>query len=91
MKLFLVSFLFVSCASSAWVEIAPSFDKQRWRICTKELDGEEYHLKGLCYISKEVKKRRIISDLVRPKRNFCAWENKECLTRHAYSGKRLKK
>lgn len=91
MKLILTSFLFFSCATSAWVEIAPSFDKQRWRICTKELDGGDRHLKGLCYISKEVKRRTFRSDLVRPKINFCAWEDKDCLTRHAYSGKRLQR
>lgn len=91
MKLLLSSLLFVSCASSAWVEKIPAFEKQTWRICTKEIDGIEKHLKGFCYISKEVRGRFLRSDLIRQKHYFCEFTDEACLSRHAYSGKKLKR
>ena len=68
----LISFIILSsCANASWVERSVSFDKQSWRICTKEIDGDDLHLKGLCYINKEVQSRFLRSDLVRPKNYFC--------------------
>lgn len=93
MKLIL-SFLLVifsSCATSArWEPNYPAFEFQTWRICTKETDGEEKHLKGLCYKDHEIKKRFIRRNLMREKWFFCPWEDKVCLLKHALSGKKFK-
>ncbi len=90
MKLMISLLLLSSCASANWKERIVAFEKQSWRICTKEIDGEELHLKGLCYISKEVKERFLLKDLVRQKHYFCSFEDLECMAKHAHSGKRLK-
>ncbi len=90
MKIIISLLLLSSCAHGSWKERSVSFDKQKWRICTKEIDGEELHLKGLCYINKEVKSRFIRSDLVRQKPYFCSWDDLACLSKHAYSGKKFK-
>lgn len=87
---FCISFI-VGCATASWVDNAPSFSKQKWRICTKEYDGLERHLKGLCYKSHEIKNRRMRSNLRREKWRFCPFTDLECLAKHAYSGKKFKK
>lgn len=85
-------FILLSCASidtEAWYDVGVAFEKQKWRLCTKERDGIERHLKGLCYIGKECRNRRFRSSICRPKPYFCGWDNKECLSRQAYANKFL--
>lgn len=93
MKLYSLTliFLLLGCAtnSEAWYEVTIDFKKQKWRLCTKEKDGIEKHLKGLCYIGKTCRSRRFRSRVCKPLPKFCAFNNKECLTPHAYSGKVL--
>jgi len=87
----LISLIFISCASTAapWKEETIAFEKQKWRLCIKEKDGKEKHLKGLCYISKECKMRFLIRKYCRPLPKFCPFTDAACLSRHAYSSKFL--
>jgi len=82
--------LLVACTtrSLAWTEYSVSFKKQKWRICTKERDGINRHLNGLCYISKQCK-QRLFKKICKPLPLYCAFSDKACLTRHAYSNKVL--
>lgn len=93
MKIVLLSLMFMlsSCASAAkWKAVQVPFKDQGWRVCTKEYDGEELHLKGFCYWQKEVKKRRILKDLYRRKHLVCLFTNKECLVKFPLSGKKIR-
>lgn len=93
MKMLLISMMLLlsSCASSAeWRVVQAPFEDQGWRICSKDYDGEDLHLKGFCYWQKEVKKRIILSDLYRRKHLVCLFEDKECLLKFQLAGKIIK-
>lgn len=92
-KILLISFLIfnaTSCSSASWKLQGLAFKDQIWRICTKEIDGEEFHLRGFCRWAKETKSRFILKDLYRRKHFFCAFEDKECLLKFAQSNKTIR-
>lgn len=87
---YLIVFLFISCATNsveAWVEDTVSFEEQEWRVCTKEFDGQEKHLEGFCYISRECRKRRFRSRICRPLPKFVSFTDKPGVLKLVLSGK----
>ena len=86
MKFLLILSLFLSCAST-WKPERVEFKKERWNICTEELNGEEYALKGFCYRRKYIKKRFLIPDLIKIKTEFVSFDDKEGLKRFINAGK----
>lgn len=90
-NLFVLMLIF-SCASDnveAWVEDAPIFEEQTWRICTEEKDGAEKHLNGFCYISRECKKRRFRRRICRPLPKYIPHTDKIGVQKLVSSGKVL--
>lgn len=57
-----------------------------WRFCKEELDGPEFHNKGICYISEECRtKRTILGNDKKECRKlplFCEWGNVDCLVKY---------
>lgn len=77
-----------SCASAgdwgAWSMKDVKPQEREWRICNKEFDGENLHMKGFCYIAKECRTRKtaIFKNEKEECRNLplhCKWGDLTCL------------
>ena len=75
--------------SAEYKEVFLPEHKEKWRFCSQEFDGLQYHRKGLCYQGKECKKRFLVSDLCRPKLRFCAWGDLACMDKHKLWGRKI--
>ena len=88
--------LLVSCSSTQeaearaqWKTVDYPNEKKRWRPCSEQLDGPEYHRKGWCYKIKECRKRFLRRKECRPKLQFCAWGDLACYDKYGFFDKKL--
>lgn len=91
-NIIIVFILLTSCATSDardWYRCGVSFEKQSWRICSTERDGEARNLKGFCYIDLECKDRFIGKPKKRPFPMFCSFQDLSCVQKMRDSGKKL--
>ena len=71
LRLLIISFLVISCASTNSADWGPwkikdvATYEREWRFCRKDRDGELYDGKGFCYSSLECRTRRTMLGNVR--------------------------
>lgn len=69
-----------------WKIVDVAQDKRQWKFCRAELHGDNYHHKGICYVSQECRYRRTIFRNVksqcRNKMLFCPWGDVNCMVKY---------
>lgn len=80
--------LLTSCSSisgewSPYKRAGVAQEKMVWKFCNKELHGEEFARKGMCYVAQECSyKTTILRNKKKKCRNkmiFCKWGDIQCL------------
>jgi|VirMetMinimDraft_7_1064189.scaffolds.fasta_scaffold08663_3 hypothetical protein len=86
--LLLSTILFTSCATFSkdwgeWQRDGIQEKQMDWHFCQAELDGPDFHHKGICYVAQECRHRKTIlgnsKSECRNKVLFCAWGDVECM------------
>ena len=96
-KIYLLSvLLLVSCASFSkdwgpWQRAGIAEKEMDWHFCQEELDGPDYHHKGICYVAQECRYRKTVFGNTRSEcRNkilFCSWGDIECMQNNRLFGR----
>lgn len=86
----------VSCSSTPEAEARAQWKivdypnhKKRWRHCSEQLDGPQYHRKGYCYKIKECRKRFLRKRECRPVLQHCKYGDLACFEKYGLFDKQL--
>jgi hypothetical protein len=88
-KFYLITLVLLTSCASTYKPVGPSYKKRTWRVCKREKDNPTLHLKGLCYIEKQCKKR-FLHTVCKNKQLFCPWGDLTCMEKYELLDKRLR-